>query len=455
MSEFEQTSRVDLHRLLWARSVAVVGASSNPAKLGHIILRNILQGGFLGQVYPINPTATSVLGLPAFPNLDSVPDEIDLVIFCVPGTLIPDLLEQAKRKNSIGGIVISGGFREIGNLDLEKNLIDKAKKLGIRLIGPNCQGIIFTPNHLCASWPLIDRRGPIAVISQSGTIAATLAGWAADDEIGISGVISLGNQVDLCETDFMQMFAQDPETLVIAMYIEGVKNGRRFFEQAKKIDKPILILKSGRTSSGERAAASHTKSLAGSDEVFSGVCQQAGIFRTQSIEDLYDLAKGFASLPLPKGNRLMVLTSSGGSGILAVDVADENGLCIPPLSSGIIQDLKNAQLPSAMVIGNPLDLTGDATADDYQKVLAIAETHQQTDLYLFIFGDPIPRAAELLGETLSHLKKPAVVCYLGGGQVQEDEVKQFHAWKVPVFSTPERATRALAAVYANSCNLQI
>ena len=230
----------------------------------------------------------------------------------------------------------------------------------------------------------------MAIISQSGAIAASLAGWAEEEGIGVSGVIGLGNQVDLCETDFLQFFAGDPATQLIAMYIEGVKSGRRFLDLSRQIEKPIIVLKSGRTSAGEHAAASHTKSLAGSDEVFSGVCQQAGIFRAQTIEQLFDAAKGFAGLPLPRGNRLMIVTSSGGSGILAVDVAEEKGLCLPAIAPDFIQDLKNLNLPSAMVLGNPLDLTGDAAAEDYRMVLETAEAHDLADLYLLIFGIQFP-----------------------------------------------------------------
>lgn len=442
-----QFSETNLNAIFWARSVAVVGASATPSKLGHIITKNILEGGYAGNVYPINPSSDSILGLTAYPDLEDIPGDVDLVIFCIPGPLVPGLLGKAAAKNARGAIIISGGFREVGNSQLEQELIQSAQEHHIRLIGPNCQGVNFTPNKLCASWPLFTKNGSLAVISQSGTVAATLAGWAEEEGIGISGVISLGNQSDLCETDFLEVFGQDEQTQVIAMYVEGVKNGPRFMDVVRKIDKPIIVLKSGRTPGGEKAAASHTKSLAGRDDVFSGICQQLGILRATTIEELYDFAKGFTSLPLPGGNRLMIITSSGGSGILAVDVAEEGRLQIPSLNTGLATTLRGSSIPASTVIGNPLDLTGNAASEDYLETLQIAEQADFADMYLMIFGDPIPGSAEKLANVFEKSKKPIGICYLGGGQTQAEELSQFHQRRIPVYPTPERAARVLAAIH--------
>jgi acyl-CoA synthetase (NDP forming) len=437
----------DFQKIFWARHIAVVGASSNPTKLGHTITKNLLAAGYKGKVYPINPSGEDILGLPSYKNLESVPGDIDLVVFCVAGSLIPQMLEKAALKSVGGAIVVSGGFREVGNTDLEKELHDAAEKTGIRLIGPNCQGINFTPNHMCASWPPITKPGGLAVISQSGTIAATLAGWAEEEGMGISGVVSLGNQIDLCETDFLQAFGEDDQTRVIAMYIEGVKDGRRFMDAVRKIDKPIIVLKSGRTPGGEKAAASHTRSLAGRDDVFSGICRQLGIIRAENVEELYDYAKGFAKLPLPKGPRLMIVTSSGGSGILAIDVAEKSGLCIPALGKELTSALKEGAIPASTVLSNPLDLTGSAVSEDYLEALRILEESDAADLYLLIFGDPIPGSAEKLEAMYHRMTKPVGICYLGGGSVQTEEMEQFFQKKIPVYPTPERAARLLAALY--------
>jgi acyl-CoA synthetase (NDP forming) len=444
-----QSSQKDdvLARIFWARSVAMVGASTNPSKLGHIILKNIIDGGFSGEIYPINPNAEAILGMKCYPDLPSVPGDIDVMVFCIPGKLIPAMMPQAAAKNALCAVIISGGFRETGNLALEQELVASARENGIRIIGPNCQGFNFTPNKLCASWPLITKHGSLAVISQSGTVAATMAGWAENENVGITGVVSLGNQSDLCETDFIKAFGEDEQTKVIAMYIEGVREGRRFIKEVKRLDKPVIVLKSGRTPAGEIAAASHTKSLAGRDEVFAGVCQQLGIVRADSLEELFDFAKGFCNFSPPKGNRLMIITSSGGSGILSVDVAEENGLRIASLDDKVRQAFRDGTLPASAVINNPMDLTGDGQAADFQEALQIAEDHDIADMYLIIFGDPIPDAALHLEKTLASLNKPYAICYLGGGAVQEAEVAKFRELKIPVYPSPERGTRLLAAQY--------
>jgi acyl-CoA synthetase (NDP forming) len=440
----------ELSRILWARSVAVVGASTNSAKLGHVILKNIVEGGYEGRVYPINPGADQILGLRAYPNLSSVPDAVDLAVFVVPASVVPGLMKEAGLKGIRGAVVVSGGFREAGNDDLEEDLVTAAREHGVRVIGPNCQGFNFLPNQLCASWPLMTSRGYLAIISQSGTVAATLSGWSADDGVGVSGLVSLGNQADLNETDFISFFGEDPSTRAIALYLEGAKDGRRFMQVAAAANKPVVVLKSGRTPGGERAAASHTRSLAGHDKVFSGACRQAGILRAETIEELYDLAKGLGALPTAEGNRLMIVTSSGGAGIIAVDVAEQNGLCVPPIGDDLSRALQTDRLPRNLVLGNPLDLTGDAAAGDYRLAVEIIDKHDAADLYLLIFGDPIAGAAEVVRDLSQQLDATVCACYLGGGEVEKDEVRRIHAQGLPVFPTPERAVRTLAAL-VQSC----
>lgn len=443
-----------LQSIFWAQSIAVVGASSSPHKLGHIILKNVLEGGFQGKIYPINPGGGKILGLDVFPNIEAIPGKCDLVIFCIPAHQVIPSMFAAAEKSASGAIIISGGFRETGNQDLETQLVETARQLHIRLVGPNCQGINFTPNRLCASWPLFTRQGALAVISQSGTIAAALAGWAEEDGLGISGVISLGNQADLCETDFLEVFGQDQQTRVIAMYIEGVKDGRRFMQVASRISKPVIVLKSGRTPGGVKAAASHTKSLAGSDQVFSGICNQLGILRVETIEELYDVARGLPVYTSPAGPRLAIITSSGGSGILAVDAAEKNGLHMAEMDDEMRTTLSQSALPKHMVIGNPLDLTGSALSSEYVEAMQIFEHSQPSDMYLLIFGDPIPGSAERLAPVIGLMKKPVAVCYLGGGNLQAEETARFQAEGIPVYATPERAVSFLAKLSQRGQRLQ-
>ncbi len=444
-----------ISRLFEARSVAVVGASSNPDKLGHVILANIVGGGYEGAVYPVNPKAGEILGLRVYPSVGEIPADLDLVVVVVPARFVPGTLREAVSKGAGAGIIISGGFRESGREDLEQELLDIVAETGIRLVGPNCQGINYRPNKLCASWPLVAASGSLAVISQSGTVAATLAGWAVDEGLGISATVSLGNQVDICETDLMDFFADDEESQVIALYLEGAKDGRRFLEAVKRAvpRKPVVVLKSGRTEGGQRAAASHTRSLAGRDDVFDAACRQFGIVRAADIESLYDSAKALSYLNLNGGDRVFAVTSSGGCGILATDEAEQLGLRVPPLTPEAIVELKDAGLLPTAILANPLDLTV-APASHFEAAASVVERHDLADVYLLIFGDPIPSATEVAQRLKEKVGARVVVAYLGGGEVEKAERLRLHGVGIPVFPTPQRAIRAIRdAVWASARNL--
>lgn len=439
-----------VNRLFHGRSVAVVGASTNPTKLGYEILANILHGGYGGSVYPVNPKADEILGMPVYASVSDIPAPLDLAVVVVPARFVPGVLREAAEKGAGAAIIISGGFREAGREDLEEELLSIAAESGLRLIGPNCQGINYLPNRLCASWPLVTALGSMAVISQSGTVAATLAGWSVDEGLGISATVSLGNQVDVCETDLIEFFAADEQTRVMALYLEGARDGRRFLKAASRAipEKPIVVLKSGRTASGQRAAASHTSSLAGSDEVFSAACKQFGIVRVPDIESLYDSAKALESLDLSGGDRVMIVTSSGGCGILATDEAEGCGLRIPSLPSEAVRDLGEAGLLPTAILSNPLDLTV-APAEHFEAAVSVAERHNLADVYLLVFGDPIPGATEVVQRLKARMGACIAVSYLGGGDVEKGERVRMHASGIPVFATPQRAIRAIRdAVWA-------
>jgi acyl-CoA synthetase (NDP forming) len=433
-----------LSRLFHARAVAVVGASTSPGKLGHEILANIVHGGYEGRVYPVNPRAGQILGLPACASVSDCPSGLDLAVVVVPAPLVPGVLREVAARGAAAAIVISGGFREAGRQDLEEELRTITARTGLRLIGPNCQGVNYTPNKLCASWPLVTATGSMAVISQSGTVAATRAGWAVGEGRGISATVSLGNQVDLCETDLIDYFAADPDTRVVALYLEGARDGRRFLQAAGRAipHTPLVVLKSGRTESGQRAAASHTGSLAGRDEVFDAACRQYGIVRVADVESLYDSAKALESLELDGGNRLMIVTSSGGCGILAADEADACKLQVPPLPPEAVRDLAQAGLLPTAILANPLDLTV-APAEHFEAAVMAAAGHDVADVYLLIFGDPIPGAAGVVERLKARLGARLAVAYLGGGDVEEQERLLMHAAGIPVFPTPRRAIRAI------------
>lgn len=431
-----------------ARSVAVVGASANPSKRGHIILKNIVDGEFPGMIYPVNPGTESILELKAYPDLDSIPGELDLLVVCIPAAGVPSLLHQAGKKNVKGAVVISGGFREVGNVVLENELVQAAASNGIRLIGPNCQGINYTPNHLCASWPLIRTQGSMAIISQSGTIGATLAEWAEDDGIGFSGFVSLGNRVDVNESELLEFFGADPATKSIAVYLEGVKDGHAFMAALRDITrrKPVVVLKAGRTIRGREAAQSHTKSVAGNDAIFDAACRQSGALKADSITELYDIAKAGALMGKIKSS-IMIITSSGGSGILATDAAELGGMSLSVLSDEDRQAFR-AALPSQCIVGNPLDLTGDTDAERYQTAARIAAERNLAENLLLIFGDPIPGAAEVCVALKQTIHPAIIVSYLGGGELGKLESKKLLAQGIATFPTPERAIKAIQLLHA-------
>ncbi|MFH1039402.1 MAG: CoA-binding protein [PVC group bacterium] len=438
----------DLDLLFNARSVAIVGASANPEKLGYEILNNLINMGYEGPIYPINPKADEILGLKAYPSLSAVGRPIDLIGVIVPGKLAPGVIEEAGRLGVKGAVVISGGFREIGNDDLEAALVAAARAGGVGIIGPNCQGINYPANKLCISWPLIKRKGGLALISQSGTIAAALGDRADKEGIGIAGLVALGNRCDIDESDLINFFGNDPSTDVIAVYLEGIRDGEKFMEVGKRVarEKPVLVLKGGRTERGRKAAESHTKSIAGRGEIFDAALRKIGFEKVESIDELYDCAKVLAAEKKRPGKRVQVLTSSGGSGIVAVDVLEELGLDAAPLSAAAKKRLTEV-LPSHCVVGNPLDLTGDTPAERYQEaVLALSEVEPGIDLYLLIFGDPIPRATENCLEMKKAVAAPIIACYIGGGEVEEVEFPKMNGSGIPTFPTPDRAARAARSI---------
>lgn len=434
----------DLTRLFEPRAVAVVGASADPQKRGHIILKNIVDGGFAGPVYPINPRGGTILGLAAYPSLDDVPGPVDLAVIAVAAPLVAGVVEGCGRRGVAGAVVISGNFREAGNDDLEAELVAVARRTGVRVIGPNCQGIARPGSRLCATWPLMKDPGGMAIISQSGTVGAAFALWASAEGLGVSAFVSLGNRCDVDESDLIDFFGGDAATRAIALYLEGVRDGRRFMDVAGRVgrEKPVVVLKSGRTASGRRAAQSHTRSVAGRDEVFDAACRQAGVVKAGDVEDLYDRAKALAMLAPPRGARLGVVTSSGGSGILATDAAAGAGLCVPALGAGTVAALR-AALPAHCIAQNPLDLTGDTDAARYAAAAPLLR--DEVDMVLLIFGDPIPGACEAALRVRDETGLPVAALYLGGGEVEAPERCRLNRAGIPVFATPERAARALAA----------
>ncbi len=425
-----------LQALFRPNAMAVIGASAKPGKLGFTIFKNILDAGFGGPVIPVNPKGETILGVPSVKSVNDIPSGTDLAVVIVPAASVPGTILQLGERKVRAAIVITGGFAESGSegARLQEEVKQNAARCGIRVVGPNCQGVNYPHHGLCASWPLITRKGAMAIASQSGTVGAALIDWAAEERLGFSAFVSMGNRIDVDEADLIEFFGADPNTKVITLYIEGVKDAPRFLSAVRACRKPIVVFKSGRTEQGRKAAESHTRSLAGKDEIFDAVFRQFGIHRATSLEELYDFSKALAYVPAPAGPRMLIVTSSGGSAIIATDVAADNGFRISQLPSPLAAQLREF-LPSHFIVGNPLDLTGDGDAECFRKVIAKARNHY--DVVLTIFGDPIPGASNALEPG-----QPDLVAYLGGADVERAERLLLHEKGIAVFPTPDRAVKA-------------
>jgi len=430
------------------KSVAVIGASREPGKLGHEVFKNIIDAGFKGELYPINPKADEILGRKCYPSIKDVPSDVELVVVIVPARFVPQVIADCGLKAVRAVIVISSGFKETGEagMELERQMLAEAHKAGIRIIGPNCQGVNSTTSGLCASWPLVTTKGAISIVSQSGTVGAALECWAADEGVGVCKFVALGNKSDVDEIELLEYLADDSSTKVIALYIEGVRDGRKFMEVARDAvrKKPVVVLKGGRTVKGAEAVLSHTRSLAGVDKIFDAAFKQVGIIRAGGVEELYDICKGFARLPPPKGKNVVVITSSGGAGILATDASEEMDLNLVNLPDKARSTLKE-KLPPECALRNPLDLTGSATSQMYDEVLAALGAEPEVHSVVMIIGDPMSGITEVI---LKHFKagKTIVPVMLGGGSVEVEERAKLQRANVPVYSDPTRAVRALAAL---------
>ncbi len=429
-----------LDGILRPKSVAVIGASTSPDKLGHEILKNILDGGYQGAVYPINPKADTILDLPCHTNVKELQEPPDLAVLIIPARFVPQAIQDCGEKGVKGAVIITGGFSEAGaeGEELQQQTTEVARKFGVRLIGPNCQGVNNPHHPICASWPLLTYPGKVAVISQSGTVGAAMMDWFSEEKLGVSSFVSMGNRADVDEADLIDYFNHDENTEVIAAYIEGIKRPAQFLEVMDRLQKPLVVLKSGRTPKGKVAAESHTKALAGADAIYDSLFKKYNVCRAYTIEEFYDFAKAFAYLKPPKGNTIVFITTSGGAAILGTDQAEQEGLDAAPLPAQVVEAI-TPLIPAHAIKANPIDLTGDATAQMFADVIREARDH--FDTLGVIFGDPVEGASEVVTPGANEL-----VIFLGGADVERRERERMHLKGIPVFPTPERGIKALAQV---------
>ncbi len=438
------------------RSVAIIGASRNPKKIGHVIFRNFIEGSFKGKVYPINPNTRELLGQKCYPTVLSVKDRIDLAVICVQSPIVPGIIEQCGKKGIKACIIISGGFREIGNTELENQCIHIAKKYGIRILGPNCMGIfspvsgvdtLFLPRYKVER----PKKGNIAFISQSGALGSVMLDWMAMKGYKLSYFVSYGNAADVDETELLEYLSNTKTTRVICAYIEGVKNGRKFYNVLRKVSRklPVIILKGGRTQEGTNAIHSHTGSLAGTSEIYTAAFKQANVIEAKTLEDLFDFARILSTQPKPKGNKIQIITNGGGFGILMADAVISKGMKLAEMSKKGLRRLKDA-MPPYVVLRNPMDLTGDATTERYRIAIESAISDKNVDMIIVISLLQTPLLTTDIVDVISELgrkgKKPTIFVALGG-RFTSLLKKTLEDSGIPTFSYPERAAESLKVLY--------
>lgn len=436
------------------KGVGIVGVSRDPGKLGYGLARNLINSGYTGAIHFINPKGGDLLGRIIHASLRDVPDPIDLAVLLVPPPAVPAAIKDAGERGIKAAIIATGGFRETGQegAALEEECLELAKSYGMRLVGPNCIGLVNT--HLPLDTTFLQPPGPpageIAFVSHSGAICAAVIDWIRGEGIGLSHLISLGNQADVNEADVLPILAEDKKTRVITLYLEGVKDGRYFIESARKtaLVKPVLALKVGRFESGRKAAASHTGALAGAETAFDAAFKTAGVIRAQNTEELFQWARTLAWCPLPAGNRVAVLTNSGGPGVTAADALEQNGMKLAELSETSLAALKEF-LPAAASLHNPVDMLASANEIHYQRSLQVLLEDPNVDAVLVISPPPPPTTTGTIVKYMIPLiqshNKPVVFALMGSAQISEG-VSLLRAAQIPDYRFPETAASALGAL---------
>jgi acetyltransferase len=455
------------------QSVAVIGASNTPGKVGHDIFVNILKGGFTGTLYPVNPHSRSISSVRAYPAITDVPDKVDLAIVIVPPQAALRSIQDAVARGVKGVVIVSAGFREVGGegLEIENRIVATCREAGVRLVGPNCLGVInpLPAVRLNASFSTrMPKAGNISFISQSGALCTAVLDFAADRNFGFSKFISIGNKADVDELDLLRYLHQDHDTEVILLYLEELRRGPEFIQAVKEITcgdyrpKPVLVIKSGRTSAGAKAAASHTGALSGTEGVYNAIFQQAGIIRVESIDELFDFATAFAykneselgklRRKVPTGNRVAIVTNAGGPGIVATDMTMFSGLELAEFRPETVEALAS-HLPSTANIKNPVDVIGDASMERYENALGAVIRDEGVDGALVILTPQsmtdVQGTAEAIARIARRSFKPILCCFMGVIDVSAG-VKYLQGHGIPVYKFPENAAKAFGALYRYS-----
>lgn len=448
------SNHFDFESFFNPRGVVIIGASTNPSKLGYGLAINLIRSGYQGKINFVNIKGGELFGKKIYQSVLNIPDPVDLAVVLIPSHFVPQVVRECGQRGIRAAIIGSGGFRETGSkgAELEQEMLTAAREGGIRLIGPNCIGLLDTHLPMDATFlpPPGPSAGDVALLSQSGAICAAAIDWARGQGYGISRLVSLGNQADISETDLLEPVAADPHTNVLALYLEGVKNGRHFVEESRRVvkNKPIIALKVGKYAAGREAVASHTGALGGQESAYTAAFRRAGVLRANTSEELFDQARALAWCPLPQGNRVAVLTNAGGPGVTAADALEELGLKMAGFSTETQTKLKEI-LPAAASVKNPVDMLASATPDQFASCLQVLLAEPETDSVMVIFPTPPMHSAGSVAKALIPLiyqsQKPVVISVMGERLIQE-AVEHLRAARIPEYRFPERAAAALAAL---------
>lgn len=445
---------MNLNAVFEPRSVAVVGASTEVGSVGNDIVKNLIEQKFSGNVYPVNPKTDTLYGVRCYPNLSAIEGDIDLAVVAVPAKIVPSVIREAVEKKIKGAVVISSGFREMGNGALEDEIVGIAREGDMVLIGPNCLGIVNPYLSMNASFArTLPKKGGVAFLSQSGALGTAVLDMASGFGIGFSKFVSLGNKAMFDESALLDYFAHDRKTKVIAIYAEDLRNSDSIKQSARammkgKNPKPIIVLKSGRTAVGSRASSSHTGSLAGRDASYEALFEESGILRAETAEELFLLSRVFTRAPIPKGKNIAILTNAGGPGVLAADSASEYKLPLAELSPGTIAELR-LFLPPAAGVNNPVDILGDAKSDRYERALDLLLRDESVHMVLTILTPQSMTDVEEVARVIAHAtetsEKPIVAVFMGGKLIAGG-TKIFLREKIPIASFPEDGVCMLSAL---------
>jgi len=457
-----RTEKVNpLDAIFAAKSVAVIGASEKADSVGRTLLWNLISNPFGGIIFPVNPKRHSILGIKAYPTIFDVPEVVDLAVIATPAPTVPSIISQCTDAGVKGAIILSAGFKESGaeGVALEQQILEQAHRGKMRIIGPNCLGVMSPRTGLNATFAsTMARPGNVGFISQSGALCTAILDWSFRENVGFSAFVSLGSMLDVGWGDLIYYLGDDPQTKSIVIYMESIGNARSFLSAAREValTKPIIVIKAGRTAAAAKAAASHTGALTGSDEVLDAAFRRCGVLRVNSISDLFDMAEVLAKQPRPKGPRLTIVTNAGGPGVLATDALIAAGGEVAPISQETIAAL-NQILPAHWSHGNPIDILGDADQERYTKTLEIAVKDPNSDGLLVILT---PQAMTDPTQTAEKLKlyaqiagKPILASWMGGADIAAGEMI-LNRHHIPTYAYPDTAARMFSYMWQSSYNLR-